>query len=167
MHFPSFARTLMATAGFEVHISGKRKEVLLSTCDRLFTDSRNSGEVSVRVGTTTLRLNLANSSERLLYYAPQNLLRSYRNSPFFTVISRFSRAPGLFVDIEQIWVCIACSREASASMRFFLSGSLCTMPSLPVTLQRFGRLWHVLLAIIPAPPTFLSVVLKIPEAVRW
>jgi FkbM family methyltransferase len=99
MHFPSFARTLMATAGFKVHISGKRKEVLLSTCDRLFTDSRNSGEVSVRVGTTTLRLNLANSSERLLYYAPQNLLRSYRNSPLFGVISRFSGAPGLFVDI--------------------------------------------------------------------
>jgi hypothetical protein len=33
MHFPSFARTLLATAGFEVHISGKRKHVLLSRCD--------------------------------------------------------------------------------------------------------------------------------------
>lgn len=99
MNFPPFARTLLSTAGFEVHISGKRKDLLLSTCDRLFGDVRAVGEVCVRIGGSNLRLNLANPSERLLYYAPENLLRSYRHSPLFSVISRLATAPGLFVDI--------------------------------------------------------------------
>jgi FkbM family methyltransferase len=99
MHFPAIARTLMGNAGFEVHISGKRKELLLTTCDRLFTDARTPGEVSVRVGAATLRLDLANPSERLLYYAPHNLLLSYRNSPLFSILSRVAVLPGLFVDI--------------------------------------------------------------------
>jgi FkbM family methyltransferase len=99
MHFPSIARTLMGNAGFEVHISGKRKELLLSTCDRLFTDARKHGEVSIKVGTVTLHLDLANPSERLLYYAPHNLLLSYRNSPLFSILSRVAIPSGLFVDI--------------------------------------------------------------------
>jgi FkbM family methyltransferase len=99
MNFPPFARTLLSTAGFEVHISGKRKDLLLSTCDRLFADVRTVGEVSVTIGGTHLHLNLANPSERLLYYAPVNLLRSYRHSPLFSVISRLATAPGLFIDI--------------------------------------------------------------------
>jgi FkbM family methyltransferase len=99
MHFPAIARTLMGNAGFEVHISGKRKKLLLSTCDRLFTDARSRGEVSVQVGTAALRLDLANPSERLLYYAPHNLLRSYRNSPLFPILSRVAIRSGLFVDI--------------------------------------------------------------------
>jgi FkbM family methyltransferase len=99
MNFPPFARALMGSAGFEVHISGKRKEFLLTACDRLFADARNSSEVSVNVDGVTLRVNLANPSERLLYYAPQNLLRSYRNSALFSIMSRLSRPGGLFVDI--------------------------------------------------------------------
>jgi FkbM family methyltransferase len=99
MHFPSIARTLIGNAGFEVHISGKRKDLLLSTCDRLFTDARNHGEVSVQVGTAMLRLDLGNPSERLLYYAPHNLLRSYRKSPLFSILSRVAVPSGLFVDI--------------------------------------------------------------------
>lgn len=99
MHYPALARSLMHTAGFEVHISGKRKELLLSTFDRLFTETLTAGERSVRAGTSTLRLNLANPSERLLYYAPQNLLSSYRHSPLFSIISRLAGPPGIFVDI--------------------------------------------------------------------
>jgi FkbM family methyltransferase len=99
MNFPLLARALFSTAAFEVHISGKRKDLLLSTCDRLFGDGQSVGEASVHVGGTKLRLNLANSSERLLFYAPENLLRSYRHSPLFTIISRLATAPGLFIDI--------------------------------------------------------------------
>ena len=99
INFPPFARTLLSTAGFEVHISGKRKDLLLSTCDHLFGDARTEEEVSVRIGGTNLLLNLANPSERLLYYAPENLLRSYRRSPLFSVISRLATTPGLFIDI--------------------------------------------------------------------
>lgn len=99
MHYPSFVRTLIGTAGFAVHISGKRKELLLATCDRLFTEARSAGEVSVRIGNMTLHLDLANPSERLLYYAPYNLLRSYRSSPLFSIISRLAVPGGFFVDI--------------------------------------------------------------------
>ena len=99
MHYPSLARPLMRTAGFEVNISGKRKELLLSVFDRLFTEARTAGERSVRIGATTLRLNLANPSERLLYYAPHNLLSSYRRSPLFSIISRLAGPAGFFVDI--------------------------------------------------------------------
>lgn len=99
MHYPSFARSLMATAGFEVHISGKRKELLLSTCDRLFADAKQNDEASVQLGPASLRLRLENPSERLLFYAPHNLLRSYRNSPLFSVMSRLSAPFALFVDI--------------------------------------------------------------------
>jgi FkbM family methyltransferase len=99
MHYPSFARSLIGTAGFAVHISGKRKKLLLATCDRLFSEARNVGELSVRIGATTLHLDLANPSERLLYYAPYNLLGSYRNSPLFSIMSRLAMPAGLFVDI--------------------------------------------------------------------
>ncbi|HME13356.1 MAG TPA: FkbM family methyltransferase [Candidatus Acidoferrum sp.] len=99
MDYPSLARALMHSAGFEIQISGKRKELLLSTFDRLFTETLTAGERSVRVGNVTLRLNLANPSERLLFYAPDNLLRSYRRSPLFSILCRLAGTPGLFVDI--------------------------------------------------------------------
>jgi FkbM family methyltransferase len=89
----------MNTAGFEVQISGRRKDLLLSTFDRLFTGVPTAGERSVRLGSTTLHLNLANPSERLLFYAPDNLLRSYRRSPLYSLLSRLAGRGGLFVDI--------------------------------------------------------------------
>lgn len=87
-----------------MHISGKRKDLLLSTCDRLFGDARSIGEVSVLVSGTKLRLNLANPSERLLYYAPENLLRSYRHSPLFSIISRpaYSSISGPILDFYSL-----------------------------------------------------------------
>jgi len=99
MQYPSFARTLVGSTGFKVNISGRRKQFLLSACDRLFGDSKKSNEALVRIGSRTLRLNLANPAERLLYYAPYNLLNSYRNSDLFSVVSRLASPSALFVDI--------------------------------------------------------------------
>jgi FkbM family methyltransferase len=99
MHYPSFARELMGSAGFDINIGGKRKRLLLATCDRLFVDAKKSTDASIRIGPNILHLNLANPAERLLYYAPHNLLRSYRNSDLYRVISRLAAPFALFVDV--------------------------------------------------------------------
>jgi len=99
MNYPSFARDLIASTGFHVNITGKRKELLLAACDRLFVDTQKSSDASVCIGPQTLELNLANPAERLLYYAPHNLLRSYRNSDLHSVILRLAAPGKLFVDI--------------------------------------------------------------------
>jgi len=99
MRYPAFARTLIGSTRFKINISGRRKRFLLSACDRLFADSKSSNEASVRIGANTLRLNLENPAERLLYYAPHNLLDSYRNSHLFSIISRLASPSFLFVDI--------------------------------------------------------------------
>jgi FkbM family methyltransferase len=99
MNYPSFARDLIGSTGFHVNITGKRKELLLAACDRLFVDAQKSNDASVYIGAQTLELNLANPAERLLYYAPHNLLRSYRNSDLHSVILRLAAPGKLFVDI--------------------------------------------------------------------
>ena len=99
MQYPAFARTLVGSTGFKINISGRRKRLLLSACDHLFTDSKKPKEASIRIGSRTLRLNLANPAERLLYYAPYNLLNGYRNSDLFSVISRLASPSAVFVDI--------------------------------------------------------------------
>jgi FkbM family methyltransferase len=99
MQYPAFARTLIGSTGFRINISGRRKDLLLSTCDRLFTDLKKSNDASVRIGSKILHLDLTNPAERLLYYAPHNLLNSYRNSELFSIISRLASPSALFVDI--------------------------------------------------------------------
>jgi FkbM family methyltransferase len=99
MNYPPFARDLIGSAPFHVNITGKRKKLLLAACDRLFVDAQKSNDASVCIGAQTLDLNLANPAERLLYYAPHNLLRSYRNSDLHSVILRLASPGKLFVDI--------------------------------------------------------------------
>jgi len=99
MNYPSFARDLIGSTGLQVNIAGKRKDLLLAACDRLFLDVKKPNNASVRIGAQTLELNLANPAERLLYYAPHNLLRSYRNSDLHSVILRLAAPRKLFVDI--------------------------------------------------------------------
>jgi len=99
MNYPSFARDLIGSTGFHLHISGKRKDVLLRTCDRLFADVQKSSDASVCLSAQTLELNLTNPAERLLYYAPHNLLRSYRNSDLHSIIVRLAAPHTIFVDV--------------------------------------------------------------------
>ena len=99
MNYPPLARWLMRSTGFEIQISGRRKRVVLSALDRVFSERTAGGERSVRIGDATLNLNLRNPSERLLYYAPENLLLGYRRSPLFAILSRLAVSAGLFVDV--------------------------------------------------------------------
>jgi FkbM family methyltransferase len=96
MHYPSIARSVLGSAGFAIHISGRRKDFLLATCDRFFGGPRS---VSIGVGDVTLHLDMTNPAERLLYYAPTNLLLSYIRSPLFSIMSRLAVPNGVFVDI--------------------------------------------------------------------
>ncbi len=99
MNYPPLARACLGNAGFAVQITGRRCQVLLSICDRLFDAKQHDSGTSVRVGESSLHLNLANPSERLLYYAPYNLLHFYRRSPLFFIMEQLAGSPGLFVDI--------------------------------------------------------------------
>jgi FkbM family methyltransferase len=99
LYYPSFFRTVLGTCGFAVQIDGRRKELLLDVCDRLFNERVGVGEAFIRVGKSKLQLDLANRSERLLYYAAHNLLRSYRKSPLYSIIARLALPSSLFIDI--------------------------------------------------------------------
>ena len=99
MNYPSFARDLIGSTGFHVNITGRRKDLLLAACDRLFVDVQKSKDASVQISGQSLELNLANPAERLLYYAPHNLLRSYKNSDLHSIILRLAAPHRLFVDI--------------------------------------------------------------------
>lgn len=99
MRYPAIVRTLIGATGFGLSISGRRQQLVLSTCDRLFSDARESRVASIQIDSRTIRLDLANPGERLLYYAPHNLLRGYRNSDLFSIISRVASPFALFVDI--------------------------------------------------------------------
>ena len=99
MNYPSIARSLIGSTGFKVNISGRRKRLLLSACDTIFNDARTPGLVTLNIGDTSLRLDLSNPAERLLYYAPENLLAGYRRSDLYDIQSRLAANGGTFVDI--------------------------------------------------------------------
>jgi FkbM family methyltransferase len=90
-------RRLIEASGISIDISGKRKDLLIAMFDRLF--EANTGEAVIEFNSFALGLNLANPSERLLYYAAGNILRSYRRSSLYMLLKRLAGSPGLFVDI--------------------------------------------------------------------
>jgi FkbM family methyltransferase len=90
-------RRLIEASGISIDISGRRKDLLIATLDRIF--KTKTGEVPIQLDSSTLILNLANPSERLFHYAAGNVLQSYRQSPLYLLLKRLAGSPGLFIDI--------------------------------------------------------------------
>jgi len=82
----------------KVDIRGTAKTLALRLFDSLFKSETN--ENIARVNNHTIYLNLSNPSERLLFYMPYNLIKSYISSELCYVLKQISyRKKGVFVDI--------------------------------------------------------------------
>jgi FkbM family methyltransferase len=100
MKYPALTRSALGATGIKVDITGPRRDVLLRTFDRLFWMAGASRKATIRLDKkTSLELNLENPSERMLYYAGQNILNTYRRSHLFWMMRHLAGQKGLFIDI--------------------------------------------------------------------
>lgn len=93
MRYPALLRSALGLTGINVGITGRRPKAVLSAFDPFFRGK----SASIQAGRHTLNLDLRNPSERLLYYAAPNVLRSYRSTPLYRIMQKFGG--GVFVDI--------------------------------------------------------------------
>lgn len=98
MQYPEIARRLLEATRIPLGIGSRPANYVMSICDGLFR-YRGGEDTRVKVGDSEFKLDLANPSERLLFYVPRNLLESYRNSPLFFLLKRMAAPSGVFVDI--------------------------------------------------------------------
>lgn len=98
MRYPHALRTLLGTLPLAVNIDGKAKANVLRGLDALFAPAERREVVEVEG--ERMSVDVAQSAERLLFYAPRNVLRHFRRSDLGGLIERvFGRETGRFVDI--------------------------------------------------------------------
>lgn len=93
-------RDLVGRLPIGVGIVGRRADFVRGICDRLFLPG--SDVASVVVLDSSLAVSLKNRSERLLFYAPRNLLRSYIRTPLYALmcdVAKLSAGAGIFLDV--------------------------------------------------------------------
>ena len=98
MRYPSLIRTILCTVPLTAFPGGRSQALLFSVFDRLF-EERDFNQ-TVRVDGVRLKVNLQHPGERLLYYAPCNMLLVFRRSDLYLLMRRLHNpAGGVFVDI--------------------------------------------------------------------
>jgi FkbM family methyltransferase len=95
--YPAWLRSAFGRVAIPLDIDQRRSRLVADLLDRAFS---RPAEAGVRLGGADLRLDLGNPSERLLFYAPANVLRSYRGAELHGLMLELPDVRGrIFVDI--------------------------------------------------------------------
>ena len=100
VEYQDWMRAFVERLPIGVSIAGRRAAFVRGVCDRLFPPGSDLASVVVLDNLLTVRVK--NRSERLLFYAPRNVLRSYIRTPLYALmcdVAKQNRGIGLFLDI--------------------------------------------------------------------
>lgn len=95
MRYPELARAALGAVPVPLNVDQRRSRWLVACLDRVFDPG---DDAAVRVDGALIAVDLKSQLERLLYYAPANVVRSHRRAELCTVIERLPPG-GLFVDV--------------------------------------------------------------------
>jgi FkbM family methyltransferase len=91
-------RRLLSLLPVSVDIVGHNRDLILSAVDRMFP-SVGGGEICFSDKNHRIDFDLSFSNERVLYYAFDNIIKTYKKSDLYTVIRQYVDEDSIFIDI--------------------------------------------------------------------